>query len=169
MVTEITYLYQAPFILDDSRFREVWPIGEAVAAIAHWARGFRRRRRSEMASGPGYQKHPEHRVETRPARARVQVTSKGELIADSEDAVRLDETGYDPVYYLPRRDAKMDQLRRSAHRSHCPFKGDASYFSLPGAENAVWSYEEPYDEVRAIKDRLAFYRDKVTISVTPAA
>ena len=56
----------------------------------------------------------------------------------------------------------MDRLVRTSHPTHCPFKGDASYFSFKsGPENAVWSYEQPYDELVAIKERLAFYPDKV--------
>jgi uncharacterized protein (DUF427 family) len=61
---------------------------------------------------------------------------------------------------------KMERLIRTSHQSHCPFKGDAAYFSLKdGAENAVWTYEQPYDEVNVIKERLAFYPDKVQIAV----
>jgi uncharacterized protein (DUF427 family) len=68
------------------------------------------------------------------------------------------------VYYIPRKDVKMDRLARTAHSTHCPFKGDASYFSVVnGPENAVWSYESPYDEMLAIKERLAFYPDKFEI------
>lgn len=115
-------------------------------------------------SGPGYRKHPEHRIETTRAGVRVRVTFNGEVIADSKDAITLEETGYDPVYYLPRTDVKMERLSRTTRRTHCPFKGDASYFTLSSgrtAENAVWSYEQPYDEVSVIKDRLAFYPDRV--------
>jgi len=96
--------------------------------------------------------------------ARIQVRFNGEVIAESDDSIKLEETGYDPVYYLPRGDVKMDRLTRTTHRTHCPFKGHASYFTLSNgrtAENAVWSYEEPYDEVRVIKDRLPFYPNKV--------
>jgi uncharacterized protein (DUF427 family) len=111
---------------------------------------------------PGYAKHPGYRIATKPAGVRVQVTLKGEVIADSRDAIRLDEADYPPVYYLPRKDVKMDRLVRSSHRTYCPFKGTASYYSLKGGpENAVWSYEEPYDEMTAIKELLAFYPDKV--------
>lgn len=93
---------------------------------------------------------------------RVQVAFNGEVIADSRDAIRLEESDYPVVYYLPRKDVKMDRLIRSNHRTHCPFKGDASYYSIVnGPANAVWTYEEPYDEVTAIKERLAFYPDKV--------
>jgi uncharacterized protein (DUF427 family) len=69
------------------------------------------------------------------------------------------------VYYIPRKDVRMDRLVRSSHRTHCPFKGDASYFSVAGGpDNAVWSYEAPYDEMLAIKERLAFYPDKFEIT-----
>ena len=111
---------------------------------------------------PGYKKNPDHRVATRPAGVRVRVTFRGEVIADTRDAVRLDEADYPAVYYLPRKDVKMDRLVRTSHQSHCPSKGQASYYSLKdGPENAVWSYERPYDEVTVIRDLLAFYPNKV--------
>ena len=114
---------------------------------------------------PGYKKYPEHRIETKPAKERVRVTFNGEVIADTRDAIRMEEGDYPAVFYFPRKDVKMERLTRSSHRTHCPFKGDAAYFSLVnGPENAVWSYEQPYDEMSAIKERLAFYPDKVDIS-----
>jgi uncharacterized protein (DUF427 family) len=113
-------------------------------------------------SAPGWKQFPRHRITARPAGVRVRVTVKGEVIADTRDAVRLDEDGYHSVYYIPRKDVKMERLARSDHRSTCPFKGEASYYSvLDGPENVVWSYEQPYDEMAAIKDLLAFYPDKV--------
>ena len=115
-------------------------------------------------SGPGYKKHPEHRVETKQTGVRVQVKFNDEVIADTREAIVLEETGHDAVYYLPRKDVNMERLTPTTHSTHCPFKGDASYFTLSNgrtAENAVWSYEEPYDEVSVIKDRLAFYPDRV--------
>jgi uncharacterized protein (DUF427 family) len=113
-------------------------------------------------SGPGYKKYPNHRITTQPAGLRVQVTFNGEVIADSRNAIRLEEVDYPAVYYLPRKDVKMERLIRSSHQTHCPFKGQASYYSLKdGPENAVWSYEQPYDEMTAIKEFLAFYPDKV--------
>jgi uncharacterized protein (DUF427 family) len=124
-----------------------------------------------MNPAPGFKKYPQHRVEARPASAHVRVTWQGELIADTREAVELHEstgegkkTVAPVVYYIPRKDVRMDRLVRSSHRTHCPFKGDASYFSVAGGpENAVWSYEVPYDEMRAIKERLAFYPDKFTV------
>jgi uncharacterized protein (DUF427 family) len=113
-------------------------------------------------SGPGYRKRPDYRILTAPAGVRVKVTLGGEALADTRDAIRMDEGDYPAVYYIPRKDVKMDRLVRSSHHTYCPFKGQASYFSLvSGPENAVWSYEEPYDEVAVIKERLAFYPDKV--------
>jgi uncharacterized protein (DUF427 family) len=123
-------------------------------------------------SGPGYKRHPEHRVEVERANERVKVTFNGDVIADTTDAIRLREADYPPVYYVPRRDVRMDRLIRTEHHTYCPFKGDASYFTLSSgrtAENAVWSYEKPYDEVIAIKDHLAFYPDRVdSISAAPS-
>lgn len=121
---------------------------------------------------PGPRKYPGHRVATRPAGVRVRVTLKSELIADTAQAIALEETMEGStvapiVYYLPRKDVKMDRLVRTSHRTHCPFKGDASYFSFKdGPENAVWSYEHPYDDVEVIKDLLAFYPNKVEISIS---
>jgi uncharacterized protein (DUF427 family) len=121
---------------------------------------------------PGYKKYPGHRIAAMRAAERVRVTFKGEVIADTKDAVALEETMSGStvapvVYYIPRKDVKMDRLVRTSHHTHCPFKGDASYFSLKdGPENAVWSYEQPYDEMSVIQDRLAFYPDKVEISAS---
>jgi uncharacterized protein (DUF427 family) len=116
-------------------------------------------------SGPGYSKHPDHRIDTSPASARVRITFNGEVIADTRDAIKLEESGYAPVFYVPRQDVKMEYLTRTGHRTHCPFKGDASYYTLSSGErteqNAVWSYEQPYDEVSVIRERLAFYPNKV--------
>ena len=119
-------------------------------------------------SGPGYKRYPDHRVTTSPAGVRVRVTFNREIIADTRDAIRLDEADYRPVYYIPRNDVKMERLSRTTHQTDCPFKGTASYYSLiNGAENSVWTYEQPYDEVGVIKERLAFYPDKVdAITVT---
>jgi uncharacterized protein (DUF427 family) len=118
-------------------------------------------------SGPGWTQHPEHRIATRPAGVRVQVRAGGDVIADTTDAIALEErrvgsTVAPVVYYIPRKDVKMDRLVRTSHSTYCPFKGHASYYSLAnGPENAVWSYEDPYDEMLVIKDLLAFYPNKV--------
>jgi uncharacterized protein (DUF427 family) len=111
---------------------------------------------------PGFKKRPDYRIALAPAGVRVQVKVNGEVIADTRDALRMNEGDYPPVYYFPRRDVKMERLARTEHQTYCPFKGHASYFSFKGgAENAVWSYESPYDEVSEIKELLAFYPEKV--------
>ena len=103
-------------------------------------------------------------IDIRPEPKRVRVTLRGEVIADTAEALALKEGSYPVVYYIPRKDVKMDRLERTAHSTHCPFKGDASYFSLKGgANNSVWSYERPYDGMAAIKEHLAFYPDKFSI------
>jgi uncharacterized protein (DUF427 family) len=125
-------------------------------------------------SGPGFKKYPDHRISAKPADVRVQVRFNGEIIADTKDAIQLEEgmsgsTVAPIVYYIPRKDVKMDRLARTSHQSYCPFKGQASYYSLVnGPENAVWTYEQPYDEMLAIKEHLAFYPDKVD-SITRVA
>ena len=108
------------------------------------------------------------RIAICPQRERVRVTCKGETIADTHDALRMEEMGHPPVYYLPRRDVNMKLLARSAHKTHCPYKGDASYYSIAdGPSDAAWSYESPLQEVEEIAGHLAFYPDKVdAISVS---
>ena len=107
---------------------------------------------------------PAPHITTRPAGVRVVAKFRGETIADTRDALALTEGSYPVVYYFPRKDVRMDRLERSTHSTHCPFKGDASYFSLKdGARDAVWSYEQPFDEMAAIREYLAFYPDKVEI------
>ena len=115
-------------------------------------------------SGPGYRQHPEHRVDLAREPERVQVIFDSEKTADSSNVITVKETDHDPVYYFPREDVQMQRLVRRDHHTHCPFKGEASYYFLSNdraAENAVWSYERPYDEVLEIKDRLAFYPENV--------
>jgi len=129
-----------------------------------------------MNPAPGFRKYPAHRVSINPSNAHVRVMLGGEVIADTREALELHEsvgegkkTVAPVVYYVPRKDVKMDRLAHTAHRTHCPFKGDASYFSVvAGPENAVWSYESPYDEMAAIRERLAFYPDKFEIKSSAA-
>jgi uncharacterized protein (DUF427 family) len=101
-------------------------------------------------------------IDIKPEQMRVRVTFRGEAIAETAEALALKEGSYPVVYYIPRKDVKMDRLVRTTHSTHCPHKGDASYFSIQdGPANAVWSYERPKDGVAAIREHLAFYPDKV--------
>lgn len=96
---------------------------------------------------------------------KVRVTVAGRIVAQSTQALRLEEKGYPPVYYLPRNDADMALLVRTTHYTYCPYKGDCTYYSIPigGAksEYAVWTYEKPYKAVAEIKEHLAFYPSRV--------
>lgn len=108
---------------------------------------------------------PDHPITVEHNPSRVVVTLGGKTIADTRDALTLCEASYPPVQYIPRRDVDMSLLQRTDHSSHCPYKGDASYYSIiPGGErskNAVWTYEAPNAAVNSIKDHLAFYPDRV--------
>jgi uncharacterized protein (DUF427 family) len=108
---------------------------------------------------------PDHPITITATKGRVTATVKGKLIADSRDALTLQEAAYAPVQYIPRKDVDMTQLQRSAHRTYCPYKGECVYFSIPaGGErsvNSVWSYEAPYAAVAAIREYLAFYPDRI--------
>jgi uncharacterized protein (DUF427 family) len=108
---------------------------------------------------------PDHPITIIPSESRVVVTLAGQRIADSRAALILREASYPPVFYIPRNDVDMALLLRTDHGSHCPYKGDASYYSVPAggsrSVNAVWSYEHSYDAVAPIRDHLAFYPDRV--------
>ena len=112
-------------------------------------------------------------ITTRPAQTRVRVSFNGELIADTADALVLEEGNYPPVYYVPRKDVKMERLIRTSHTSFCPHKGHATYYSISNgaqtAKNAVWSYETPIEPVAAIRELLAFYPDRVAIEIGGSA
>ena len=115
---------------------------------------------------------PDHPITVTPAAGRVVVRFAGEVVADTRHALELREASYPAVLYIPRGDAAMAHFARTAHSTHCPYKGDASYFDLAAgpakAANAVWSYEAPYPAMAAIKDHLAFYPQHVAIERTPA-
>jgi uncharacterized protein (DUF427 family) len=116
---------------------------------------------------------PDHPITIEPATGRVTVTAEGHAIADTGRALILREANYPAVFYIPRADADMAVLARTDHATYCPYKGEAAYFSLPAgidrAENAIWSYEAPYEAVASIKGHLAFYADRVTIEHLPAS
>lgn len=108
---------------------------------------------------------PDHPITVERNPARVIVKLGDGTVADTRDALTLREASYPPVQYIPRGDVDMSLLARTDHVSYCPYKGDASYYSVThGGErskNAVWTYENPHEAVREIKDHLAFYPDRV--------
>jgi uncharacterized protein (DUF427 family) len=108
---------------------------------------------------------PEHPIVISPVEGAVRVTVAGRIVAESTRALRLEEKGYPPVYYLPRNDADMSLLVRTTHYTYCPYKGDCTFYSIPfegtKSEYAVWTYEKPYEAVYDIKEHLAFYPSRV--------
>ena len=105
----------------------------------------------------------DHKISATQTDWRVSVEFNGVTIADSSKAIIFHEGPMAPVYYFPRDDVRMDLMRPSRHKTHCPFKGDSSYWSLTVGEkslqNVVWSYEKPIEEVVSIKSFVAFYMD----------
>ncbi|MDJ0947038.1 MAG: DUF427 domain-containing protein [Kiloniellales bacterium] len=114
---------------------------------------------------PGFARHPGYAIRFEPCAKRLRVVFGGETAADTTAVRLLHETRHLPVYYFPRDDVRMDLLTATEHRSYCPFKGEAGYWTVAAggrsAENAVWSYPAPYDEVAGIAGYLAFYWDKM--------
>lgn len=108
---------------------------------------------------------PDHPITLSQEAGRVRVRLAGVTIAETDAALVLTEAAYPPVFYIPRADVPEAFLKASTRRSHCPYKGDASYFDLvvdgERRADAVWTYRDPYSAVAAIRDHLAFYPDKV--------
>ena len=116
-------------------------------------------------SRPVLQPGPDHPITITPTSQRVRITVNGQVVADSTAALSLQEADYPAVLYLPRADVDQSLIERTEHQTYCPYKGDASYYSIPaGGErsvNAIWTYESPYEPVAQIKDYVAFYPDRV--------
>jgi uncharacterized protein (DUF427 family) len=112
-----------------------------------------------------YAKVPDYRVELKPNPKRVLIRLDGEVLVDSARSFEVCETKLPPILYFPREDVRMEHLERTDHETFCPFKGEASYWTLRVGEhseaNAAWSYEDPFDEVAGLKNYLAFYSDRV--------
>jgi uncharacterized protein (DUF427 family) len=118
-----------------------------------------------METTPMKSPGPDHPITITPNPNRVRVIFNGRVVADTMRAVTLRESTYPPVFYIPRDDAQMTLFTSTDHVTHCPYKGDASYFSISVgdrvAKDAIWSYEQPYSAVVEIAGRLAFYSDRV--------
>tara|TARA_E500000331_G_scaffold227281_1_gene217555 strand:- start:466 stop:846 length:381 start_codon:yes stop_codon:yes gene_type:complete len=114
---------------------------------------------------PGFQRKPDYPLEIAPSGKSVRVTLGGEVIAETSHALVMTESDYSPAYYIPLGDVRLDLMEKTNHSSHCPFKGNASYWTINAggqtAENAVWSYEMPFDEVALIRETMSFYTSKV--------
>ncbi len=114
-----------------------------------------------------YARFPDYRVDLKPSRERLRIRFEGQLIAESASTLLVNETKHAPVVYFPREDIHFEHLERTAHSTFCPFKGEASYWTLRAngrvEENAVWSYEAPFAEVAELKDYLSFYPDRTEL------
>jgi uncharacterized protein (DUF427 family) len=110
---------------------------------------------------------PDHPITVTPATTTVTVRLGDRVIAKTDDALVLQESTYPPVFYLPLDSVDADVLEATDHHTYCPYKGDASYYSLADGdrvdENAVWTYVTPYDAVSEIAGHVAFYPDRVEI------
>ena len=117
---------------------------------------------------PGFADHPDHTVKISPFQGTVAISINGTEVARTDKALLLAEASYPAVFYLPVDIMPEGLLIESDHRTWCPFKGHASYFHLSFdgeiRENAVWCYRDPFDEALAIKDRIAFFQNAVSVS-----
>ena len=113
---------------------------------------------------------PDHQITIEKAGLRVLARAGTHVVADTFRALTLREDGYPPVYYIPLDDVDQALLAPSQTRTYCPYKGDASYYTItlpePGGQlaDAAWYYPEPYEAVTAIANCVAFYTDKVDIA-----
>ena len=110
---------------------------------------------------------PDHPITITKNPRRVRVTAGDIVIAETSRALTLKEAKYPAVQYLPREDSNMALLERTDRTTHCPYKGDASYYSVKSdgktLDNAIWTYEMPFPAMAEISGHLAFYPDKVKI------
>jgi uncharacterized protein (DUF427 family) len=113
-----------------------------------------------------------HPITIEPTGGRVEVRVNGELVADSTAALVLQEATLPAVQYIPLADVDQNRLTRTETSTYCPFKGDASYYSVTTSagdtvDDVIWTYEQPYPAVAAIAGHVAFYPNKAEISVVP--
>lgn len=112
---------------------------------------------------------PDHPITVEPAGVRVVVSTDGNVVAATSSALVLREASYPPAYYVPLSDVDPAVLRPSETHTYCPYKGEASYYSIAGGDgeiaDAIWTYTDPYPAVAEIAGHVAFYPDRVQITV----
>ena len=119
-----------------------------------------------LGPSPGAQKYPDHTVRISTDDGHWTATVNGTRVAESRDALVVDETGYERVIYFPGRDVRTELFDESDSRTTCPFKGEAHYFAADVGgkkEDIAWFYPAVYDEVATIAGYVAFYTDRVTL------
>ena len=125
-------------------------------------------------SRPVLEPTAEHPITIEPTPGRVVVRVGDTVVADSSQALTLQESTYPAVQYIPLADVDQTLLRHTDTATYCPFKGDASYYSVQTPDgatvtDAIWTYEQPYAAVAEIKDHVAFYPDRAAVTVEPAS
>jgi uncharacterized protein (DUF427 family) len=126
-----------------------------------------------MASRPVLEPTTEHPITINPTGQHVVVRIRGDVVADTDRALQLQESTYPAVQYIPFEDVVPDVLTRTDTSTYCPYKGEAAYYSVTTAagdavEDVIWFYEQPYPAVAAIAGHVAFYPDKAEITVGDA-
>ncbi len=132
-----------------------------------------------LTETPPARAHEGYRISLEPESRRIRAEFQGETIADSSNVLVMHETRLAPVFYFPREDVRMDSLVKTDRSTHCPFKGNASYWTIrvgaSSIENAAWSYEAAYDESSRVEKYIAFdwraidtwYADDTAIAEQP--
>jgi len=122
-----------------------------------------------MTSRPVLEPTAEHPITVNPTGKRVVVRVNGEIVAETNEALQLQESTYPAVQYIPFKDVVPDVLTRTDTSTYCPFKGEAGYYSVTTGggtvDDVIWFYEQPYPAVAAIAGHAAFYPDKAEITV----
>jgi uncharacterized protein (DUF427 family) len=156
-----------PMALDVPPDRTIFPIGSLQTGCAGYADHNRLNGELSAMKLPDH----DHPITITPNPKRVRVSAGGAVIADTSHALTLKEASYPAVQYIPREDANLALLARTDRVTHCPYKGDANYFSIKAAgetlENAIWTYETPFPAMAEISGHLAFYPSKVKIEEMP--
>jgi uncharacterized protein (DUF427 family) len=110
-----------------------------------------------------------HRITTTPAEVHIEISVDGEKVAESRRPVLLEETGLPTRYYLPRQDVRMELLRPTTTETTCPFKGQASYWSVEVGgkvhDDLVWTYESPIPQAEGVSGLLCFYNERVDLTL----
>ena|ERR1700739_306656 len=123
-----------------------------------------------MSPRPVLQPSASHPITIEATGRHVRVRVHGELVADTDAALTLQESTYAAVQYVPLSDVNRDLLRPTDTATYCPYKGDASYFSVVTSagdtiDDVIWTYEQPYEAVAEIAGHVAFYPDKAEVIV----
>jgi uncharacterized protein (DUF427 family) len=123
--------------------------------------------RSNPMEASGFVDRPDYRVDILARRNRVTASVGGQVLADSERCLLVDEQDHGLVFYFPPEDVRLDLFLPDARTTRCPFKGTATYRTYPGptGDVLIWTYEDPYPEVARLAGYVAFYQDAVQIQV----